>query len=157
MRGVVDGGAGLQVGGDVEGGVVRLEGLGVAGGTCDVGGEPVEELDAGAVAGDVEVDEHEDGFAAAGPDGGGDLGGGFGGFCLRVGDGRRGRKTRYVPARGRRLPGWFTLVSSQVTLRSGEPRTGNPGATVAATWATRPAQRAQLRFTMVAVGRYVGR
>ena len=111
-------------------------------------------------AGDVEVDEHEDGFAAAGPDGGGDLRGGFRGFCLRVSDECSlwmGRKIRYVPARGRRLPGWSTLVSSQVTFRSGEPRTGNPGATVAATWATRPAQRARLRFTMVAVGRYVGR
>lgn len=73
VGGVVDGRGGLEVGRFGEGGVGQFEGLGVGRGHGYVGGEPVEERDAGAVAGDVDVDEHEDGIACGCPDRGGNL------------------------------------------------------------------------------------
>lgn len=84
MGDVVQRGARLEVGCEILRGVCELEGLCVGGGHGDVCGEPVEELDAGVVAGYVEVDEHEDCAATGGPDGSGDLGGCFCRVCVMV-------------------------------------------------------------------------
>lgn len=160
VGGVVDGRAWLEVGREVELGVVGLEHLGVTGRPCDIGGEPVQELHTGTVPRDVDVDEHEDGLAVGGPDGCRDLGGRVDCDCLRLvsrehwskGDNSNCR-IGALRGRGSSSPGGLTLVSSQVTLRSGAPGTGKPGATVAATPVSRAAHKDQLTMVSMEGGR----
>lgn len=86
MGGVADGRRGLEVGDRGAGGD------GEHGGVCavgEVGGEPVEELDAGAVAGHVGVDEEDDAALGGGREEGED--GGLGDLCVVCVSGGGGR------------------------------------------------------------------